>query len=115
MKRLEDLPLSHRLLVATAIVVLTLLVVTAIAPSDAGAVIEQRDVYAGITPDAKLLALDKQALDDAYREQLHHLFGVWLKGQARSSTEITTGLGIARRAYTTAAAQIAKREQEQHR
>jgi hypothetical protein len=49
-------------------------------------------------------------LTEAYHDQLKHLFDVWIRGQAQSTKEITTGLKIARRAYGIAAAQIAKRE-----
>jgi hypothetical protein len=68
------------------------------------------DIYADIPFDPVLLELDKQALAQAYFDQLKHLFDIWIRGQAQSTKEITTGLKIARRAYSIAAAQIAKRE-----
>jgi uncharacterized membrane protein len=70
------------------------------------------DLYADIPFDPKLLQIDKTALTEAYHDQLKHLFDIWLRGQAQSTKEITTGLKIARRAYGIAAGQIAKREAE---
>jgi hypothetical protein len=61
--------------------------------------------------DAKMLALDKIALDDAYRTQLELLFSVWLKDDPADVSRISRGLANARRAYAHAAEQIEKREQ----
>ena len=69
------------------------------------------DLYEGVTPDEKLLRLDKHALDEAYNSQLLLLFSVWLKGQAGDPTQFNNGLKIARRAYTQASDAIARREQ----
>lgn len=74
---------------------------------------QRAELYEGIPFDAHLLALDKRALDEAYHAQLLKLFGVWLSSQAGDTRAISNGLHIARRAYSQAAAQIAKREQEQ--
>ena len=69
------------------------------------------DLYEGITPDEKLLRLDKHALDEAYNAQLLLLFSVWLKGQAGDPTQFNNGLKIARRAYTQASDAIVRREE----
>ena len=71
------------------------------------------DVYAGIPPDTKLLALDKQALEQAYTARLIRLFDVWLSStQGQDATAFQNGLRIARRGYTLAAQALARREQE---
>ena len=71
------------------------------------------DVYAGIPPDTKLLALDKQALEQAYTARLIRLFDVWLSStQGQDPTNFQNGLRIARRGYTLAAQALARREQE---
>jgi len=71
------------------------------------------DVYAGIPPDTKLLALDKQALEQAYTARLIRLFDVWLSStQGQDATAFQNGLRIARRGYTLAAQGLARREQE---
>ena len=75
---------------------------------------QQSELYEGIPMDATLLHLDKRALDEAYHQQLLALFGVWIRQQAGivEAEKMRNGLRVARRAYNTAAAQIAKREAE---
>ena len=68
-------------------------------------------LYEGVPFDARLLELDKRALDEAYHQQLLLLFSTWLKQQAVDPRQITNGLQLARRAYNQAAGQIARREQ----
>jgi hypothetical protein len=70
-------------------------------------------MYRGVPLDASLLRLDKRALDEAYHAQMLKLFGVWLaSGAPDEATNFINGLRIARRAYTQAAVQIARRETE---
>jgi hypothetical protein len=71
------------------------------------------DLYQGIPLDEKLLQLDRRALDEAYHAHLIKLWNVWLTDGAREAQRITNGLRIARESYAVAAAQIAKREQQQ--
>ena len=74
---------------------------------------QQIDLYpAGIPLDATLLRLDRQALDEAYHQQIIKLFSVWLSQGAADPAPITTGLRNARRAYNTALTQIAQRERQ---
>jgi len=71
------------------------------------------DVYAGIPPDTKLLALDKQALEQAYTARLIRLFDVWLSSSGgQDPTQFQNGLRIARRGYTLVAEALARRETE---
>jgi hypothetical protein len=63
--------------------------------------------------DARMLELDKLALDDAYRTQLGLLFSVWLKDDPADISRISRGLNNARRAYVAAADKIAQREAKQ--
>ena len=115
MKSLHELSLLQRIGLAIGIVVFALIVLIFIswlvnepaqgAPPD--------DLYADIPFDPALLRLDKQALAEAYGQQVKHLFSIWVKGQARGTVEISNGLRIARQAYGAASAQIAKREQRQ--
>jgi hypothetical protein len=63
--------------------------------------------------DARMLELDKLALDDAYHAQLRLLFSVWLKDDPADISRITRGLNNARHAYVTAADKIAQREAKQ--
>ena len=120
MKRLEDMTLGHRIMLTVVIIVAALLVLAIIGWWIGGwdkAEAQQRpstepDIYAGIPLDASLLRLDKQALDDAYHDQVVKLFMIWLSEQAGDPTRISTGLKNARRAYNLAASRIARREQE---
>jgi|SRR5215471_15617053 len=70
------------------------------------------ELYVDVPLDAELLELDKVALKEAYRSQIHLLWQTWLKGQAGDPIYFSNGLKIARRAYKQAAEQIAKREAE---
>lgn len=79
---------------------------------DAKAAPAPPELYAGIPFDAKLLELDRRALDESYHDQLKKLFLVWLSSQAGDPTQFSNGLRIARRAYNQAAQQISKREQQ---
>ena len=81
--------------------------------AEASAQTPQGDPYAGIVPDTHLLALDRAALEEAYRLRLIRLFDVWLSSnQAQDATNFVNGLKIARRGYGLAAAALAKREAE---
>jgi hypothetical protein len=72
----------------------------------------QVDLYGDVSPDAKLLPLDRKALDDAYYAHLIKLWTIWLTDGAKDATRIRNGLKITRGAYHQAAESIAKREQE---
>jgi hypothetical protein len=69
-------------------------------------------LYAGVPFNAKLLELDKRALDDAYHDQIVKLFGVWLTHGINDASNFRRGLQNTRKGYEMAAEQIAKREQE---
>ena len=74
------------------------------------------DVYAGIPPDTKLLALDKAALEAAYTARLIRLFDVWLSStQGQDPTNFQNGLRITRRGYILASEALARREAEVER
>jgi hypothetical protein len=63
--------------------------------------------------DAKLIALDKQALDEAYRTQLAKLFGVWMGDEHNQPQRAMTGAARARRAYIAVMREIEERERRQ--
>jgi hypothetical protein len=73
---------------------------------------EASQLYQGVPLDARLIKLDRAALDDAYHAQLVHLFSVWLKDDISSTSRVSNGLRIARRAYSEAATQIDQREKQ---
>lgn len=114
---LEELSLPKRLALAVLIVAAAVLVLWVSSKVlQAAAPREDVSLYENVPLDAQLLALDKLALSDAYHDQLVHLWTIWLRGQARSSTEFSNGLRLARQSYAIAAKAIAEREQQlQHR
>jgi hypothetical protein len=59
--------------------------------------------------DARLLELDRGALDDAYHSQLQHLFAVWMKDETQQPARFASGLRQARRAYVEAMQRIEQR------
>jgi len=74
------------------------------------------DVYAGIPPDTRLLAFDKQALEQAYIARVIRLFDVWLSSSGgQDPTQFQNGLRIARRGYILASEALARREAEVER
>ena len=76
-------------------------------------VLTQEPLYPDDIPlDARLLALDKRALDEAYHQQLLLLWSVFLKDGGRDTTRINNGLRIARSAYGIAQERIDAREKE---
>jgi len=71
------------------------------------------DVYADIPADTHLLALDRQALEQAYLARLIRLFDVWLSStQGQDATNFQNGIRIARRGYNLATQALAKRAAE---
>jgi len=61
--------------------------------------------------DAELIAIDREALREAYRNQLVHLFIVWMKDETGQPGRATVGARQARRAYIEAMGRIEEREQ----
>src|SRR5262245_43463433 len=60
--------------------------------------------------DARMIELDKKALDDAYQDQIHHLFSVWMKDETGQPDRAVTGALQARRAYILVRSAIEERE-----
>jgi hypothetical protein len=114
MKRLEDMSLGHRVALTLVIVLIILFALAAFGYFggrwDQAEGAPAHELYEGIQPDEKLLSMDRRALDEAYHQQLLHLWNIWLKQQAGDPTAFTNGLRIARRAYGQAAQELDKRE-----
>jgi hypothetical protein len=68
-------------------------------------------LYDGISLDAELLLIDREALDQAYHNHLIKLWTVWLTDGAKDPTHFRRGLMISRDAYKKAHEAIAKREE----
>jgi hypothetical protein len=63
--------------------------------------------------DARLIALDREALDAAYRQQLAFLFTTWMKDEHGQPQRAQTGAARARRAYVAVMKEIEERERRQ--
>ena len=120
MKRLDDLSIVQRIILAVIIVAATLFFLFAFSRwfGDEAAA-QQRNptdapiLYEGLQLDPILLALDKKALDEAYHDQLLKLISVWLStGNVDDARNFRNGLRNARRAYDILRNAIAAREKQ---
>jgi len=62
--------------------------------------------------DDRLIELDKQAVEDAYRRQLELLFSTWMKDDSGQPQRLMVGVQQARRAYILSMGEIEKRARE---
>lgn len=106
--RLDDLPLWGRLFVALAALIAAVLLLFLASEGGQSAVPEPPPSK----HDARLLEMDKIALDAAYHAQVLLLFSVWLKDDVRVTERVTNGFRIARHAYIAASERIEQREKE---
>ena len=60
--------------------------------------------------DARMFELDREAVDEAYRQQLTHLFLVWMKDGSGQPDRAVTGARKARHAYIAVLNEIERRE-----
>jgi len=106
MKPLEELTWWQRgLLLLVIVVIITLAILLLQAESEPAAEFKPSKW------DGRLIDLDKQALDEAYKGRVAHIFDVWLRDEAGQPGRATVGVQNARRAYIHAREQIEKREQ----
>ena len=87
----------RRLLIATLIVAASLFLLLVLLRS------VEDTVSAQVLPpskwDARILELDRQALDHAYQTQVEHVFGVWMRDEQGQPERAIRGARQARRAY----------------
>jgi hypothetical protein len=62
--------------------------------------------------DQDIIELDRVALNEAYRERVRHLFGVWMADPRDQPNRALTGVANARRAFIGALTEIEKRERK---
>jgi hypothetical protein len=113
MKRLEDMTLLQRCVLAVIIFVVIVVLISLIGYFSKSEAEQAKplDLYGDVPLDAVLLPIDRKALDEAYRSHAIKLFTVWLTDGARDATHFRNGLRISRNAYDIAAKAIAAREQ----
>ena len=120
MKPLEDYSLGERI-IATAIICIIILLILAFIGWISGGWEAQgqyriQSAMPGLPTskwDSRMFALDRDAADEAYKDQMKHLFGVALKGSdPQSFDRAIVGARNTRKAYLMVMEAIDKRERE---
>jgi hypothetical protein len=109
---LEEIPIRRRIMLTLAIVIVILLLLAAFGYltgrwDEAGAQAITNSKW-----DGRLIELDKQALDDAYKAQLMLVWKNWLL-DGGPPTRHATGFARARNGYIASMSEIEKRERQQ--
>ena len=60
----------------------------------------------------RLLQLDREAVDNAYRDQIMHLFEIWMKDDTGQPARAIVGVRKASKAYKDIMNELDRREQE---
>jgi hypothetical protein len=116
MKPLEDYSLGERIVATFIIVVVVLLLLALIGWISGG----WEDVGAApideppIDPkyEEALLKLDRTAIEEAYRDQIQHLFQIWMKDDKGQPARALVGAKQARRAFIATIEGLERREQK---
>ena len=111
MKPLEDMSLGQRVAI-TVVIVLAILFALALIGYLTGRwdTADAQQTLLSSKFDARLIALDKEALDEAYKSRVLHLFEVWMKDETGQPGRATVGVRQARRAYIEAMTKVEERE-----
>jgi hypothetical protein len=100
--KLEDISVGHRIAI-TVIIVLAVLFALALYGYLIGGWEAEAQPQRLVPPISKyedrLLELDREAADQAYREQIMHLFQTWMKDERDQPMRALTGARQARSAY----------------
>jgi hypothetical protein len=109
MRDLHELSIGQRIVLTFVIIIVILLLLAAFGWWSGGWQAEGQALPEKTPWDARMNALDQEALDGAYRAQLQHLFATWLKDSTDQPRRMTVGLAQARRAYVEAMTRIEER------
>ena len=110
MRDLRDMNLGQRAIATVIIVVLVMLVLGLIGYLSGRWEVEAAPAPVPSPYETRLIALDREAMDNAYRSKLEQLFSVWLKDEAGQPVRAVTGANQARKAYNNAMTEIERRE-----
>jgi hypothetical protein len=121
MKPLQDYSLGERV-VATAIIVIIVILIIALIGWLSGGWNEGPEAYAMASADDltaspyddRIIMLDREAADDAYRAQISHLFSIWMKDDSNQPARAIKGANQARKAYIDVQKAIDKRKTDLH-
>jgi hypothetical protein len=111
--RLEDLSLPQKIVLTIVVVVAAILLVGAVGFLSGRweAEGQERDVptLQSSIYDDHLNTLDREAIEDAYRNQITHLFQTWMKDEQGQPKRALTGHRQARKAFLESMAAIDRR------
>jgi hypothetical protein len=111
-KSLEELTIAQRIILTFVIVLIILFAMAAF-----GYFTGKWDEAQGapVPPskfDKDLITLDKEAIKQAYHDQVVRLFAVWMKDETDQPRRALVGINQARRAYIESMTALEKREQQ---
>jgi hypothetical protein len=108
---IRDWPHWARGAIVIVITVLVVILLLLFLP-DASGEIEQDSIA---KYEAKFVELEKEATDEAYREQIMRLYSIWLRDETGQPHRALTGARQARSAYARIMDALEKRERELRR
>jgi hypothetical protein len=111
---LEDLPISYRILIAIAAVLLTLLLILLL-PDAAAAPRDDVPLPAKSKYEVRLIELETQAIEEAFKQHMIQLFKIWVTDnyQPIQPPRFVQGARNARDAFDRSMQQLEQREQRQ--
>jgi hypothetical protein len=113
MKQLDDMSLGYRVMLTVAIVVILLILLACVGYlsgrwEEAGA----QPVYVVTKLEPRILALEREAVDDAFKQKITSLWIVWMSDDRGQPARAVNGAVQARKAYIASIQQIERREEE---
>jgi hypothetical protein len=114
MSKLEDLSIGHRIAISV-IIVLAILFALALFGYLTGGWEAEAQVVPPSKFDKRIAELDREAIDEAYKEKIIALFNTWLSDPSEQPSRAVKGAQNARRAYIGAMQAIERREAELQR
>jgi hypothetical protein len=111
MSKLEDLSIGHRIAI-TVIVMLAILFALALYGYLTGGWEAEAQPLPPSKYDKRIAELDREAIDEAYKEKIIALFNTWLSDPSEQPSRAVKGAQNARRAYIGAMQAIERKEAE---
>jgi hypothetical protein len=111
MRQLEDMHIGQRVMLTVAIVVILIILLACVGYLSGRWEAEAQ----GVPPskfDKRIAELDREAIDEAYKEKVMALFNTWLSDPSEQPSRAVKGAQNARRAYIGAMQAIEKKEAE---
>jgi hypothetical protein len=111
MSKLEDLSIGHRIAI-TVVIVLAILFALALYGYLTGSWEAEAQTVPPSKYDKRIAELDREAIDEAYKEKIIALFNTWLSDPSEQPSRAVKGAQNARRAYIGAMQAIERKEAE---